>query len=355
MLRVEMLPAGHGDTLLVEYGPSDNPHRILVDGGPYFTYDDPGGLRERLGALRDLGQTSFELLVITHVDADHIDGIIRLLQDPELAALEFKDIWFNDWKHLQPEVTGVLGGVQGEFLGALLEDKHLPWNSHSELNGGPVMVPKEGDLPVLAIADNATITLLSPGPQELDNLRRQWKQSVRRAGFIPGNRAEALELLASRARYGPPAGVLGGQEDDSPANGSSIAFILEYEGERLLLAGDAWAPVLEKSLQRYPNSSGSPLELLDFKLPHHGSFSNMSKKLIKSLRPQRYLFSSSSQYYGHPDADTIELILRHHEGDKPHLVFNYLSPKTQPWADPGLQEQRGYEVSFPTEASWGVA
>jgi hypothetical protein len=354
MLRVEMLPAGHGDALLVEYGSPDCLHRILIDGGPYFTYDDPGGLRERLGKLRDQGQTSFELLVITHVDADHIDGIIRLLQDPELESLEFKDIWFNDWKQLQPKVTGVLAGVQGEFLGALLEDRQLPWNSHPKLHGGPIMVPNEGDLPVFEIEGGATITLLSPGPEQLDNLRRNWKQSVRRAGFTPGSRSEALELLRTRSRYGPPPGVLGGQEDDSPANGSSIAFILEYDGDKLLLTGDAWAPVLEKSIQRYSKNEGAPVDVLDFKLPHHGSFSNLNKNLIKAVRPDRYLISSSSQYYGHPDADAIELILKHHEGGKPHLVFNYLSPKTKPWSDSTRQEERDYEARFPGGASWGV-
>jgi hypothetical protein len=354
MLRVEMLPAGHGDALLVEYGSPDNPHRILIDGGPYFTYDDPGGLRERLGELRDEGHTSFELLVITHVDTDHIDGIIRLLQDPELASIEFKDIWFNDWKQLQPQVTGVLAGVQGEFLGALLEHNNLPWNAHAKLAGGPVMVPETGELPVLELSGDATITLLSPGPDQLDNLRRNWKASVRKAGFTPGDRDAALEALELRGRYGPPPGVLGGQEDDSPANGSSIGFILEYDGEKLLLVGDAWAPVLEKSLKRYAGPIGDPVEVLDFKLAHHGSFSNLSKNLIKAVRPGRYLFSSSSQYYGHPDADAIEIILKHHEGGEPQFVFNYVSPKTKPWADQDLQVERGYKAEFPTGAKWGV-
>jgi hypothetical protein len=36
MLRVEMLPAGHGDALLVEYGSPDCPHRILIDGGLFY-------------------------------------------------------------------------------------------------------------------------------------------------------------------------------------------------------------------------------------------------------------------------------------------------------------------------------
>ncbi|MCB2218190.1 MAG: hypothetical protein KQH59_19205 [Desulfobulbaceae bacterium] len=353
MLHLEMLSAAHGDALLIEYGPVDAPYRILIDGGPYFAYDDPGGLRERLQALQDSGATTFQLLVITHVDTDHIDGIIRLLQDPELAEIRFNDIWFNDWKHLEAATAGILAGVQGEFLGALLEHRDLPWNNHPNLSGNPIVVPDTGPLPVFNLNGDATITLLSPGPAQLDNLKKNWRQSVRHAGFTPGDRAAALAELEQRARYGPPPGVLGGTEDDSPANGSSIAFILEHGGERLLLAGDAWPTLLEKSLVRYAQEHESPIKVLDFKLPHHGSFSNLNKNIIKALRPDRYLVSSSSQYYGHPDADAIELILKHHEGDAPTFVFNYLSPKTAPWADATRQQELGYTVSFPTGARWG--
>ena len=69
MFSVEMMQAAHGDTLLVEYGSEENPHRILIDGGPYNRYDS---LTERLLQIPE-GQRSFELLVITHIDADHID------------------------------------------------------------------------------------------------------------------------------------------------------------------------------------------------------------------------------------------------------------------------------------------
>jgi hypothetical protein len=354
MLRIEMLPAGHGDALLVEYGQPGAEHRILIDGGPYYSYDDPGGLQERLKALQDAGKTEFELLVITHVDSDHIDGIIRLLQDPALTGLGFKDIWFNDWKQLQPKATGVLAGVHGEFLGALLDEHKLPWNSHPKLAGGPVMVPDTGDLPSLELAAGATITLLSPGPAELDNLRKDWKQSLRLAGFQPGDRKAALEELSQRARYGPPKGVLGQKTDDKAANGSSIAFLLEYQGKRLLLAGDAWSSVLERSLERYVQQHGESVAVQDFKLPHHGSFSNLSKRLIKTLQVERYLISSSSQYYKHPDVEAIELILQHHSGGTPTLVFNYFSPKTKPWADEELQKDKGYKALYPTGATWGV-
>lgn len=36
-----MLPANHGDSILVEWGddsPGAEVHRMLIDGGPYFAY-----------------------------------------------------------------------------------------------------------------------------------------------------------------------------------------------------------------------------------------------------------------------------------------------------------------------------
>lgn len=352
MLRVEMLPAGHGDALLVEYGDGE-PHRILIDGGPYFAYDDAGGLRQRLHELQEAGKGAFELLIVTHVDTDHIDGIIRLLQDDELKNIVFKDIWFNGWKHIQPEVTGKLAGAHGEFLGALLNKQGLPWNAHEKLNGGPVAVPRDGNLPTFGLKGGAELTLLSPGPDELDNLEKNWAASLKREGFSGGNTEAALKELATRARYGPPKGMLGRDRDNSAPNGSSIAVVIEHDGDRALLAGDAWAEVLERSVVRYQKDNRELLEVTDFKLPHHGSFGNLTKKLLRSIRAKRYLVSSSSQYYGHPDDTAIKLILKNHTGSNvPELVFNYESPKTIPWADKDRQREEHYVAHFSGSARW---
>lgn len=345
-----MLAAGHGDALIVSYG--QNPvRRILVDGGPWFAYDKEWGIRRRLMELAGRGETGFELLIITHIDTDHIDGIIKLFQDPELAGIKFNDAWFNGWKHIQQRATGVLGALHGEMLGALLEDKGVPWNAHNRLGGGPVMVPGEGPLPTFELAGGAVLTLLSPGPGELDELRKEWPKSLERSGFTgPRDRDVVLEELATRARYGPPRGVLGEEPDSAPANGSSIAVIIEHENDRALLTGDAHAPVLERALTRYGAEHGGPLRVRDFKVPHHGSFSNLSKNLIKLVRPRRYLISSSSQFYGHPDDMAIKLILKHHEGPPPELVFNYRTPKTIPWYD--SQDPDSYTATFATPATW---
>ena len=193
---------------------------------------------------------------------------------------------------------------------------------------------------------------MSPGPLELDALREEWPKSLKRSGYTgPRDHDAVLAELEKRARYGPPKGVLGEDPDDAAANGSSIGVIVEHGTDRALLTGDAHAPVLERALSRYSADHGGPLEVGDFKLPHHGSFSNLTKKLIKLVRPRRYLVSSSSQFYGHPDDKAIKLILKHHEGERPpELVFNYRSPKTIPWFDG--QDPSEYSASFATEAEW---
>ena len=38
MLKLEVLPAGHGDCLWIEYGDSASPRYVLIDGGAKGTY-----------------------------------------------------------------------------------------------------------------------------------------------------------------------------------------------------------------------------------------------------------------------------------------------------------------------------
>src|SRR5688500_10108771 len=106
-----MLPAGHGDSLWIEYGDPQRPTRILIDGGTAQTFK---ALHARLAALPP-DDRRFELFVVTHVDADHIEGAVKLLHDTSLGV-QFDDIWFNGWAQLEAATADTLGGVQGEML-----------------------------------------------------------------------------------------------------------------------------------------------------------------------------------------------------------------------------------------------
>jgi phosphoribosyl 1,2-cyclic phosphodiesterase len=77
MLRIE-LPAAQGDAVWIEYGDPQRPHRIVIDGGPAISYER--ALRQRILALRP-AERRIDLLIVTHIDCDHIDGSIILVRE----------------------------------------------------------------------------------------------------------------------------------------------------------------------------------------------------------------------------------------------------------------------------------
>ena len=72
MFRLEMLPVGDGDCLILSWGEESAPRHMLIDGG---LPRSSGLLGERLRHLSDSGGR-LELLIVTHIDADHIGGIL---------------------------------------------------------------------------------------------------------------------------------------------------------------------------------------------------------------------------------------------------------------------------------------
>ena len=113
MLRIEMLPASQGDCLWIEYGTKAKPRRILIDGGTSGSIEP---LVDKVKAM-PAGSRRLELLVVTHVDADHIAGVLKFLETPKLG-LTVGEIWFNAYKHLLDKDDEIFGPEQGEKLSA---------------------------------------------------------------------------------------------------------------------------------------------------------------------------------------------------------------------------------------------
>jgi len=136
-----------------------------------------------------------------------------------------------------------------------------------------------------------------------------------------------------------------------------IAVLAEWDGKRYLLSGDAYAPVMAASLERWLAEQGGgatagTVDLELFKLPHHGSVANISAELLALVKCRRYLFSTSGKIFGHPHDRTIELVLDKHQArGKPQLYFNYRTGRTERWADTEDQRARRYEAYFPTGMS----
>jgi hypothetical protein len=340
---VELLPARHGDCIWIEYG-RDEIHRILIDGGPVDTFDR---IQNRL-AKTPAGDQAFELIMLSHVDADHVEGLVRLFAENPLPFV-VDDVWFNGWRQMNP-AHGLLGPLQGEFLSALLAAR-VPgaWKA----NGPPWLVPDQGVLPTHTLEGGMKLTLLSPTPAKLDKMAKAWKTAIRKQGFLPGDLEAAWKALAQRKKFLPKKGLLGTTPnlnallkkqflpDDAVPNGSSIAILAEYEGKSILLLADAHPNVVASSIQRLCHERRTDCLTVDaVKLAHHGSKHNTSPALLKMIRSPRYLVSTNGDQFCHPDKECIARVLR--IGKPGYLYFNYASKYTKPWLSNAAQKKYCY-------------
>lgn len=357
--RIEMLPARHGDALWIEYGTPARTRRILIDGGPLTAYAD---LSARLQQVPP-GDQGVELVVISHVDTDHIEGLIRLLAEPEADwPIAPQEIWFNGWRHIEEAHT--LGGREGEFLSALIHRRaNAIWNT--SFDGDAVCTGKLEDEAV-DLAGGMRLTLVSPDPEALARLRDDWKDSVHNWEIEPGDLDGAWDQLVETNKFHPDAeltlgpgdltarllGLLKGR-DSSTANGSSIAFIAEFDGKSCLFLADAHAKVVCDSLRRLGYTSDEPLRVDAMKMSHHGSKNNITRELLELVDTRNYLFSTNGDKFRHPDEPAIEAVIQGSRR-RPTLWFNYLSDFNRGWKERAEKPGAGFDVRFPRQGKRGI-
>lgn len=359
IFRIEMLPANQGDALWIEYGREGNERRILIDGGPIGAYRK---LEDRLKELPD-GDKRLELLVVTHVDTDHIEGIIRLLaQKKNKWPVQPEDIWFNGWRHLKD--TKMLGGREGDFLSALINQRAFnEWNKAFDREA--VVVKPDKKLPVVELEDGMKLTLLSPDLKSLEEMADKWEEDVDKHGLKPGDLDAAWEQLVEMTKYHVDEGVLGGPEDflgqlqkqlsadQSLANGTSIAFLAEFEGKSCLFLADAHASVLCESIRKLVPQGKKRLKVDAVKMSHHGSRHNISEDLMKLVDAKHFLISTNGSIHKHPDKPAIEAVIQWSVRN-PTLWFNYRSEQNEPWATPPAGGKRSFASKYPSTEKGGI-
>ena len=102
MARLECLGAKHGDCMVLHHGTT----KILFDGGPSGIYSN--FLKPWIKAHKpDDGPVVFDLGMVTHIDDDHINGLLALtndmvsaLDDSEAQSVRFGQFWFNSFSGL---------------------------------------------------------------------------------------------------------------------------------------------------------------------------------------------------------------------------------------------------------------
>ncbi|EWT00351.1 hypothetical protein N865_16170 [Intrasporangium oryzae NRRL B-24470] len=340
-IRIEVLPARLGDCLLVEcLRENGRPWRMLVDGGPPDTWPL---LKQRLDRLQ-ADDRAIDVAVVTHVDNDHIGGMEPFLGS-DYAGL-VGDFWFNGRTHL-PGTDATRSIDQGEdVVSALLAPsggQPRPWNT--AFRGGPIDTGNPAGVIDVPIPDGPHITVLSPTNQRLTILAAQWAAVIAQTQHgaerelepdVPGPLTDLAALAAEKA-----------PTDSSVPNGSSIALLVEHRGASLVLGADAYGDVLGAALKALATARGSQTLTVDaFKLPHHGSKSNVVQSMIAAAPARHYLVSTNGDTFHHPDDAAIARVVLH-APPGPTLWFNYRTPRTARWGDPALCERYAYTAVFP--------
>jgi hypothetical protein len=236
-------------------------------------------------------------------------------------------------------------------------------------DGGALAVSSTGPLPTFALPDGIIVTLLSPDLAALRRVADTWQKAFRDAGYLPPDFARVtarpdasfVESLQSETAsesdaLGQRAGRRAGfGADKASANGSSLAFLVEYAGASCLITGDAHADRLERSLARLGNERGRDRLHVDVTvLPNGGSARNVTPALLELLDCNRFVVSTDGSYFRHPDPMTIELLGRGRP-DPVTVYFNYRSPTTERYADPEVQRQLNIVAVYPEGGFLSIA
>ena len=341
VLRLEALAAREGDALLLSYGEAEDVLRhVVIDAGHAST----GKVFAK--HLGDLGVTRIEALVVTHVDADHIEGTLDFLKAVR-GTVEVGDVWFNGWKHLHGMQH--FGPAQGEDLTALIET--FAWNE--VVDGGAIRVGDDGaPVRLPPLADGLVMTVLSPNAAKLRKMIPVWERECRKAGIVPGEGrredppappgfehfgGEDVETLAATVT----------KDDTAVANGTSIALLAEWRGKRILLGADAHPDLLTASLARLEGGAKVRLDLM--KVPHHGSQANVTAKLLAAVDCRDYLISTDGSKFSHPDDVAVARIVASRTNGV-RLWFNYRKPRTTAWETRAATETgHPFECEFADE------
>jgi beta-lactamase superfamily II metal-dependent hydrolase len=337
-MKINVLQAGHGDAIVVETSADGETFRILIDGGPASCFEDKKGPRKTPGALKTLldgmaerGEV-FDLTILTHVDDDHIGGLLRACEDEKYRQIIAKDVWFNSGRMIakslrleaSPETAIKIADrsqpltsiSQGVDFDALL-DAYCRSPRQLRFVTGKKIHFKHGE-----------ITILSPTEDQLVRLLSKWEKEEPGSLTSAGKRDYGLslaELLKDDVFM----------EDSSVHNASSIAFLFEAQGAKALFLGDALPSTICRTLHEVGYSGANPLAVSVCKLAHHGSKANTNAELLSLIRAERFIVSTNGLRHGLPNKTTIARISEASSFSK--ILFNY--PNVKEMLFPNLLER----------------
>jgi competence protein ComEC len=238
-LKMVFLDVGQGDGIFIQ---TPSGHNILVDGGS--TSIDKVGEYRIVPFLKSEGVTVLDYILITHEDADHINGVLELI---EMAKGNKRDEF---------------GGFQIKSL--VLADT-LDKSSYKKIEEKAL----KKKIPVIYMGRGDVI---EDGKVRLDCIhpRKKWKGNA--------------------------------------GNESSLVLLLSYGQIQVLLTGDVEGQGENELLQFIRESGDTNLKEIEvLKVSHHGSKNSTTAEFLEEVKPEISVISAGrDNRYGHPHKELLQ-------------------------------------------------
>ena len=304
MLALQILKAFSGDALLLSFdGTDDEEHHILIDGGMPNTYT-----KYIKKALRKIEQ--LDAVFITHIDKDHIGGILKLLDSSQKDKVQ--NIFFNSGKMIKKSNSTMISESDGIALIDFINGSESFRSNREEIT----TEAKAFDLFGLSIE------FLSPSYEALEVFNHAFSiGKVKEEALISQtiekikNSVDLEQLLIERPFREK-------RLKDDPANGASLSMFIYFQEKTLLLLGDAKDMIIISSLKKMGYSSQNRLRVDYLKLAHHGSKYHTSEEFLALVECNHYIISTNGRY-GHPNIETLARLLCHKWRDKNEKIYLY--------------------------------
>lgn len=371
-MRLRIFQSAQGDCLLLE---SKDRKLVLCDGGMRSSMK--AHVRDELGKLRDEGR-ELEYVYVSHIDSDHISGVLQLLEDevawrvheyqmttddPPAAPPRFprppviNGLLHNSFKdQIGINETTKVADLLAAMVPSLFATKDFGLvNIGLELQDLAVSIPEAIKVSRLSASDALDIpvnrlpgstgpakllffrdrtqsfnvgsmkfTIVGPTEKELTDLKTGW------VTWLRANQDEVRKIRRELKRRIDE--FSNGRGGDSPfdlrdwngipdykgvtaPNVASLMFMVEEDGKRLLLTGDSKQDKILRGLNQTGFLGDEGLHVDVLKVQHHGSENNLDANFARNVSAEHYVFCGNG-HSGNPNTDVIDFIFKSRLGDE---------------------------------------
>jgi hypothetical protein len=300
-------------------------------------YND--ALKPRLEAVRkerklaEKTPLDIDLMMVSHIDADHIAGVLELVRkmkdlrdSKKPVPWKIERFWHNSFDDIlgnddvsvasaasvmsPASLGGMLGPDGSLILASVGEGRELRKQLDAlGLDGNPPFKGLVRAAKKKITLGNLKLTVIAPSDKNLTALQKDWDKKVK-ALLEKEKDKEARAEIASYV-------------DRSVYNLSSIVVLAEAHGKRILLTGDGRGDhTLEGLEEAGLFDENGQIEVDILKMPHHGSERNIDTDYLERIRARHYVISADGKF-DNPDIGTLEMISKARSDDDftVHLTY----------------------------------